>query len=470
MTSALFPALGALLPELVLILAAMALLAVDLLRPVGARNAVRWGMAASVVALAGMFAAAQAPDNALGGMFTLDGLALGGQLIVLGILVGTLLLSFPPLEKSPVSSAAHTALLMLSAAALMGVCAARHWVALLILLETSAVALTAVLALRRGDRGGAEAALKYFILSAFASSFIAFGAGLWYLSGGSFLMSGREVWSQADTAAVLLIFAGLAFKCALVPFHMWAPDVYEGGTTPVVAFIATASKTAGFTALARMLLMGGAVGAPGARESLWILAAASMVGGVVLALTQRNMRRMLAYSGISQAGFLLTAFLGGGDTGLGAVGFYIAVYAAMTFGTFAVVAALEEAGEPPETVSFAGFSRRAPLLAGAFAVFMFSLTGVPPTAGFMAKFLAFRGAVTGDYIPLVFLAVMASVVSVGFYVRLLVPVFMEGGSGKKPLRASPGATAIAVVLAIALLVTGVFPSLLISAADFFLAG
>lgn len=456
--------LWALCPELILVGGGILVLLADL----GTRRSARACLTAgAVVALASLYAVwltHPTTEMPFGGQMTLDVLTQTGRLIVLGCLVMTLLVSQPYLASVALPPAEYTALLLFAAAGLSGVAASRHWLVLFIFLEISAIAFASLLGSRSDQHVAREASLKYFVLSAFASAFLLYGIALLWYSTGSFALGVPQSWGNLDRLALCCITVGLAFKCALVPFHMWAPDVYAGGPTPVVGFMAAASKTVGFLVLVRVLLEGGAVAAPGARFALWAVAAISIVTGTMLALTQQDVKRMLAYSGIAHAGYVATAFVAGGPDATGAVVAYLLVYAVMTTGAFAVLTAAESAGLPPTLAGLTGFARRAPLAAGALAVFMMSLTGLPPTAGFFAKFLVFRGVLQEGYLWLVLLAVLMSVVSVGFYLRLLVPVFMQplpkDAPAAEPL--APEGVLVAVVLAAVLLLAGILPNALLT--------
>jgi len=469
MTPGFMSSLPAILPELVLALGAILLLAWGMFHSPDARFSVRWGLVTGVLALGAMAYSASPVEESFAGVMAFDGLASAGRLLVLASLLASLLLSHPWLEKAGMQNAEFVSLLLLAGAGLMGVCAAVNWIALLVFLETASVAFAGILGMRRDESLSREAAVKYFILSAFASAFIIFGAAVLYAPVRGFGLAAPETWDSTAVAGTLFILAGLSFKCTLVPFHAWAPDTYEGGPTPLVAFIASASKVAGFTALARFFLAGGAGSFPGGGAAFWVLAVLSMLVGTVFALTQSNLKRLLAYSGISQAGYLVLAFLGASDTRLEAVLVYLAVYTAMTLGVFAVVSVLEDEGVTPEVGSLTGLARRRPVMAAALAVVMVSLTGLPPAAGFFAKFLAFREALSAGYLGLVLVAVLASVISAGIYLRLLVPAFMEqDGDDRRVAPVAPGAAAIFVGSAVFLLVTGIFPSLLVSLSNLFL--
>ncbi len=464
--------LGAILPELVLAGGAMLLLAADLVRRRGDRGPIWWGVTVALVALGALARTPGAPDGLVfGGQLSADGLAAAARLLVLVLLLLTFLISLPFGASRPAGVVAeYVVLLLFAAAGLSGLAASRHWVVLFIFLEMASIAFATLLGARRDDRAAREAALKYFLLSAFSTAFLVYGLALLWRSGGSFVFGSPQGWGPSDRLALCLIGTGLAFKCALAPFHMWAPDVYEGGPTPVVGFMAAASKSVGFFVLARVVLEGGAGTLPGARAALAVIAALSMVTGTLLALPQRNLKRMLAYSGVAHAGYVATAFSVGGPEAMGPVLAYLLAYALMSFGAFAVIAAAEGAGLAPTVDGFRGLARRAPGLALMLAVFMVSLTGLPPTAGFFAKFLVFRLVLENGGIWLVLLAVAMSVVSVGFYLRLLVPVYMEGRTdahgheipAPEPLAISPEGWVAILFLAILILGLGLHPQPLLA--------
>ncbi len=451
-------------PELILVIGAVLLLMWDLFFRRTERFCLRWGIVAALAALYVIVVVSPVPGgSAFSGQLSLDGITLAARVLTLGMLILTLLISRPYLAAHSAPPAEYTCLLLFASAGLIGVAASKNWIVLFIFLETVAVSMATLLGSQRKVPAAREASLKYFILSAFASGFLLYGIALMFYATGTFAIGLPLRWGPVEQLALFLVLAGLAFKCALVPFHMWAPDVYQGGPTPVVAFLASASKAIGFLVLARVFLEGGAVTATFVKPALWVVAALSMVVGTVLALAQTNVKRMLAYSGIAHAGYILIAYVAAGPGALGAVLSYIMVYALMTFGAFTVLAVVESAGVPPDVKGLTGLGRRAPGLALALAVFMVSLTGLPPTAGFIAKFVVFQEVLQAGHLWLVLIAVAMSVVSVGFYLRLLVPVFMSGSEGElERLRPAPEGAMVAIFLAVALLVIGILPQTLLA--------
>jgi len=323
--------------------------------------------------------------------------------------------------------------------------------------------------LRRGRRPS-EAAFKYLVLGAVSSALFLYGSALLYGASGSTLFSAlpRGQGSALYLVGLGLVIAGVAFKIAAVPFHAWTPDVYEGAPTPVTAFMAAGVKTAAFAVLVRIVL-GAEVGAdvkvaPFGQVLVW-LSIFTMVVGNLLALPQRSVKRMLAYSSIAHAGYLLLGVVsaeaaGARDASVASLLFYLVVYCATVIGAFAVVGGLErraQGGEEPaeawDLSRFAGLGRRRPALAFAMAVFLLSLAGIPPTAGFFAKLYVFKAAVgAGLYLPAI-LGVLTSALGAYYYLRVLLYMYMRPPEAEGEVLASPSLTvalAVAVVLVLAL--------------------
>jgi NADH-quinone oxidoreductase subunit N len=355
-----------------------------------------------------------------------------------------------------------------SGMALLGM--ATDFLVAFVAIEVMSLSVYALAAYPRRGRKPPEAALKYFLLGAFSSALLLYGVALVYGATGSTLFS--AVAGAGDSPLLLaglgLVAAGLAFKVAAVPFHAWTPDVYEGAPTPVTAFMAAGVKAAAFAVLARVFLSALA-GAPasgplGFAVVLSALAWLTMIFGNLLALPQRSVKRMLAYSSVAHAGYLLVGVVAAQDKGaqsaaLSGLLFYLAVYAATVIGAFTVVGALERRGRTPDEEPddawdfsrFAGLSRRRPWLAFAMAVFMLSLAGVPPTAGFVAKLLVFQAAVNAQLYSLAVVGVLTSVLGAYYYLRVVVAMYMRPAEEAEEAPASP-ATSVAVALAAAAVV------------------
>ena len=309
--------------------------------------------------------------------------------------------------------------------------------------------------------------MKYFLLGAFASSFLLYGIALTYGATGSTSFdriaavaagpSGRD---HMFLVGLGLMLVGFGFKISAAPFHMWAPDVYQGAPTSVTALIATGSKAAGFAALIRLLL--GALRGiqPDWGPLMWGLAVVTMTLGNVVAIAQSNLKRMLAYSSIAHVGYMLMGLVGGGPQGAGAILFYLLAYTFTTIGAFGAIGLCARAGEDAvEVGDFSGLARRHPLLAATLAVFLLSLVGIPPLAGFVSKFYLFGSAVRAGYVWLTVIAVLNSAVAAYYYLRVIVYMYMREPDGE-PVSVAPSlAGGLALTLAIiGIVVLGLMPA------------
>jgi NADH-quinone oxidoreductase subunit N len=319
--------------------------------------------------------------------------------------------------------------------------------------------------LRRETRS-TEAALKYFLLGAFATGFLLYGIAFFYAATGSTRLDviaqavARDGLGPYTVLGIALVLVGLGFKVALIPFHVWAPDVYEGAPTAVSAFMAVGVKAAAFAALARVFMA--ALGQASASwvGLLWVLAALTMTVGNVTALLQRSVKRMLAYSSIAHAGYALVGVVAATRDGGAALLFYLATYVFMTLGAFAVLIALGRRGEPNEDLAdWAGVGFRHPALGLSMAVFMLSLAGIPPTAGFAGKFYLFTAAVDAGHVGLAVIGVLNSLVSVYYYLGVLVSMYMAEGTSAVPRPASRPCLLATILLSVAAtLVLGILPA------------
>ncbi|MGY1734085.1 NADH-quinone oxidoreductase subunit NuoN [Geodermatophilus sp. SYSU D01045] len=319
-----------------------------------------------------------------------------------------------------------------------------------------------------------EAAVKYFLLGAFASAFFLYGLALVYGATGSVRLSTvRETVTAGGggTLAVLglaLLVVGLLFKASVAPFHTWTPDVYQGAPTPVTAFMAACTKVAAFGAILRLLYV-----AFGTEEWTWrplvyAVAIVSMVVGAVLGLTQTDLKRMLAYSSIAHAGFLLTGVLGYPGTGLSAVMFYLLVYGLTTLGAFAVLTLVRSGdGEATHLSQWAGLAQRSPVTAAVMSLFLLALAGIPLTSGFTGKFAVFRAAIEDGAWPLALVALLASAVAAFFYLRVIVLMYFSEPAADGPTVGVPGlpTTVVLAVTAAATLVLGIVPGAVLGLAD-----
>ena len=320
-----------------------------------------------------------------------------------------------------------------------------------------------------------EAALKYFILGAFSSAFFLFGSALLYGFSGSIsfgaisdALSTQPGMTALVVGGTALIGVGLLFKIGAVPFHQWVPDVYQGSPTAITAFMAAAVKAAAFGALFRVLYV--ALG--GVRwdwsPMIWVVAALTMLLGSIVAVTQTDVKRMLAYSSIAQAGFMLVGVSASSSAGLSATLFYLLAYGFTTIGSFAVVTLVRDgSGEATKISQWAGIGRKSPLVAGCFAIFMLALAGIPLTSGFIGKFLVFESAISAGDVSLVIIGLVASLIAVFFYGRMIVLMFFTAPPEDSPSVVVPSAlTTLALSVSVAVTVLlGVLPQPVIDLID-----
>jgi NADH-quinone oxidoreductase subunit N len=320
-----------------------------------------------------------------------------------------------------------------------------------------------------------EAALKYFLLGAFSSAFFLFGSAFIYGFAGSVRFSEIDEALSAQVgqeglllAGVALIAVGLLFKVGAAPFHAWTPDVYQGAPTPITGFMAACTKVAAFGAMARILYVAFGGVRSDWRPMFWAIAILTMVVGVVVALTQTDVKRMLAYSSIAHAGFVLTGIVAADALGTASVLFYLVAYGFTTLGAFAVVTLVRDAGgEATHLAKWAGLGRRSPLVAATFALFLLAFAGIPFTSGFIGKLVVFSAAIEAGALPLVIVGVVASAVAAFFYVRVIVLMFFSepAADGPTVAVASPWTTVGIALGVAATVVLGILPGPLLELAE-----
>lgn len=383
-----------------------------------------------------------------------------GFAVVFMIAAGlTILLSLNSLEGSSLLVSEYFALIIFATVGMSLMAASAHLLTLFLGVETLSVSLYILAGFRRTDKHSLEASFKYFLLGAFASGFLLYGIALVYGSVGSAQISAiSAALNGANGAAlnspklfaagIVLMVVGFGFKIALVPFHAWAPDVYEGAPTPISAFMATGSKAAGFAALLRVIVASGVMNNVDWQQVLWVIAVATMSIGNIVALRQESLKRMLAYSSIAHAGYILVGVLAMEEHGISAVLFYLLSYTFVNLGAFGVIAFLAR-GERDnlKLEELRGLAYRHPLIAVAMSLFMFSLAGIPLTAGFMSKFYIFLAAVQSGYLWLVILGVINSMISLYYYLGVVVQMFMHRNDEEKPAYDPLPAVALALFIA-----------------------
>jgi NADH-quinone oxidoreductase subunit N len=476
-------------PEVALAAAAVAIV---LLRSIVRRG--RWVYPASIVlAFSGVTAAAallvrqwsefqdHGAITTIAGMLRVDGFGvfLGGVVVAATALA--LLLSVSYIQRERLEGPEYLALVLLSATGMLAMTTANDLVIVFLALEILSIPLYVLAAFDRRRLASQEAGIKYFVLGAFSSAVFLYGVALVYGATGTTSLTGISRFLAANTVldeGVLLIglgllLVGLGFKVAAVPFHMWTPDVYQGAPTPVTAFMSSATKVAGFAALLRVFQVSFPLFRNDWRPAVGALAILSLVIGSVVALVQDDVKRMLAYSSIAHAGYILIGFAaaavsngGASARGLQSALFYLLVYAFMTIGAFAVVTVVARSShDARHTLSeYRGLATERPALAALLAFFLLAQAGVPFTGGFVAKLQVFAAAVDARQYYLAIVGVVAAVVAAFFYLRVVVTMYTGGEEpadaaepGRRPLRVDPPAAAVLAVTAAFTLVLGILP-------------
>ncbi len=409
-----------------------------------------------------------------GGMFQVDGLARFFKVVCLVGTVFTVLLSQRNRQVEGMRHGEYYSLLIFAVTGMLVMASAADLIVVYLGLELMSLSIYCLVGLLKHDLRANEAAMKYFIMGAFASAVLLYGISLVYglagttnLAAVSAQIAGRDAASEPLLlAGIGLLLVGLCFKVGAAPFHQWTPDVYEGAPTAITAFMSVAPKAASFAVLARVMLAGFLP-----IHEVWAVLVAgiallTMTVGNVIALSQTSIKRMLAYSSIAHVGYALLGVLAGTEEGLSATMNYLFIYAFMNMGAFAVVILLAEKGQRRESLDdYRGLAASNPMLAALMLLFMFSLTGIPPTAGFIGKFSLLMAAVHAGYTGVVVAAVMLSAVSAYFYLRVVRYMYMDAPAGGKDVGLSAG-VAVALGLAmVGVIGLGVAPSALVSLAS-----
>ncbi|MDQ6699362.1 MAG: NADH-quinone oxidoreductase subunit N [Acidobacteriota bacterium] len=426
-----------------------------------------------LAAMAASIYAFTMPGPAFSNMLVVDGFATFFRVLVIGVAILAIFSSYKFLDRERAETGEYHALILFS---VMGQClmvAANELIIIFIGLEISSIATYVLCGYLRDDKRNNESALKYFLLGSFATAFLLYGVALIYgLTGSTNLTAIRTALANTSAApspamvgvAAALVFVGLGFKISGAPFQIWAPDVYQGAPTPVTAFISTGPKAAAFAIFLRIFMTAFDSIGRGWEPLVWISALLSMTIGNFAALTQSNVKRMLAYSSIAHAGYVLVALAARSEIGTASAMFYLAAYALMNIGAFAVVVHLSGRGERFLSVDdFAGLASKQPFTAAMLTVFLLSLIGVPLTGGFFGKFYIFKAALQSNLIWLTVLGLLNSAVAAYYYLRILVLMYMhepgEASTALEPLTA--GLKAALILPALGTLILGIFPGFIL---------
>jgi NADH-quinone oxidoreductase subunit N len=455
-------------PEIVLCAVGILIMVLDPFIGAAKQRVLGWiAFAGTLLALAAVHIAAADRGAAYSNLIFADGFSLFVHVIVIGAAALAILGSINYLDHEGIQRGEYYALVLFATAGMGILGGANELVTAFLGLEMSSISTYILAGFRRRALKSNEASLKYFILGSFATAFFLYGIAMVYGATGSTEISRIEaVLSGAahlPPLAVLglgLIFVGLGFKVVVAPFQIYAPDVYEGAPTPVTALLASAPKAATFALMLRIFLV--AFGSAGNLWfwAIWISAVLTMFVGNLAALVQTNVKRMLAYSSIAHAGYIMVAFIASTDLGIAAVLFYLAAYALMKMGAFLVVTHLGQQGEQHLDIKdYAGLGMRQPVLAACFSLFLLSLLGLPATAGFLGKFFAFQAALDSRVIWLVIIAAINSVIGAYYYLRVIVAMyFWEPSKDYSPTAVAPALGVALFVAAFGTLYLGLFPA------------
>ena len=452
-------------PLLTIIVLGMVVLMVDLVLPRDRKSPL---VAISLIGIlvAAFFTARLWGQNltAFNGTVVADDFALLFQFILLIVVALSVALSERYIQQKGINYGEYYALLLFSTSGAMLMATSRELITIFVGLEVLSIALYVLSGFARTEARSEESAMKYFLLGSFSSGFFLYGIALMYGGTGTTRldtisqMGAAALATPYTVAGMALLIVGLGFKAAIVPFHSWTPDVYEGAPTSVTAFMSAGAKAGAFAAFVRvsiaLLPLSGAF-----HSVLWVLAILTMIIGNVVAVAQTNIKRMLAYSSIAHAGYILVGLLAQNTEGHAGILFYVMAYTFMNLGAFGVLILLARRGEEPTQISdLQGLASRQPGAAALMAIFMLSLAGIPPTAGFMGKFYLFIGAVHAHQYALAVVGLLASVIGVFYYLRVIASMYFQAPQRENPtgrlFGAAPGAAIALIVSAICTVLLG----------------
>lgn len=401
------------------------------------------------------------------GLYTIDDYGTFFKLIFLIVLALVTLVSLRYADREEIGSGEYYALLMFGVLGMMVMTSSHHFISIFIGLEVMSLSIYVLCGLLKGNIRSVEASLKYFLLGAFATAFLLYGMAMIYGSTGiidvvelkKFILAKQPFSATMFVIGIGFLIVGFGFKIASVPFHMWTPDVYQGAPTSITAYMATGVKAAAFGALIRVFYTALIPFLPGWSEIVWFIAVITMCVGNITALAQRDIKRMLAYSSIAHAGYILIAFTTGDRELASSMLYYLMVYSFMNIGAFTAVIMLGRKGEDNSDLdSYAGLGARHPFIALCMSIFLLSLAGIPPLAGFIGKFYVLSAAVKAQYYWLAVIGVLNSVVAAFYYLRVMMYMYFKEPAGDQgTIDKAPQYGLVMLVCVWALLHMGIFP-------------
>jgi NADH-quinone oxidoreductase subunit N len=463
-----------LLPQIFLFVWAILIFILDLAKKERKHNLAYMALLGLVVTVILVFTSRK--GELFGGMFLSDSFASFFHLIFLLTAFLTIASSVEVAKRFKANQGEYFGLILLSMVGMMFLACAGELLTLYVSLELTTIPLFVLAAYRKDEVKSSEAGLKYLILGGVSSALLLYGISLIYgLTGTTYLggvknaliirfLSGSDI-GAALVLGLVFIIAGLGFKLALVPFHMWVPDVYEGAPTPITAFLSVASKAAGIAAFLRIFFHSFLVFKVDWVLLMAVLAALAMIIGNIIALLQGNIKRMLAYSSIAQIGYILLGVVAATSRGVASVAFYTFVYLFANMGAFIAAIAFANQTGSDQIEDYAGLSRRSPALAAMMAVFMLSLVGIPPLAGFVGKYYLFSAAIEQGYIWLVIVAVLTSVVSLYYYLGVVRQMYFRTSADESPVKSGGMLKFALIICVIGVLLLGIYPNVLLDFAN-----
>jgi NADH-quinone oxidoreductase subunit N len=455
-----YPDLTPVIPEIIMATVASLLLLAELV----ASNKRALGYIGIVVAAIAIYLLPACKGEAFGGMFINDTFSVYFKTICLISLILTILISLKYIQVEHADFGEYYSLLLFSTTGMMLMASARDFIIVFLGIELMSLSLYILCGIKKHDPRSTEAAMKYFLLGAFSSALLLYGISMVYG-----LTTSTDIYRIADylrqtpptlplMLSMTLIIVAFSFKISAVPFHMWAPDVYEGAPTSITAFMSTAPKAAAFAVLGRIFFTAFQAFEPYWTTILIVISILTMAVGTVMAIVQTNIKRMLAYSSIAHAGYILIAIAVGGNEAMNAMKVYLLIYTFMNLGAFGIVILLDKG----ENISdYNGLSKSHPYAAALMLVFMFSLAGIPPTAGFIGKFYIFMAAINAVYTWLVAIAVIFSAISAYFYLRIIMNMYMKPLGETVGITPSLGLAAALFICAVMIFVIGLAPSVVL---------
>ncbi len=463
------------LPEIFMALAAMGLLVAGVFQKGDPTRGIAW-LGVGVMAVAALIVWGQDAGRVttIGGLFVIDGFAGFVKIMILLASALALIMSLTYLERERIARFEYPVIILLATLGMMMMVSANDLISLYLGLELQSLSLYVLAAYHRDNSRATEAGLKYFVLGSMASGLLLYGVSLIYgFAGSTSFISLARIFQESHgavhagvIAGIVFVVAGLAFKISAVPFHMWTPDVYEGAPTPVTSYFAVAPKIAAFALLVRVM-----VGPFGELIDQWrqvivFISIASMFVGAFAAIAQTNIKRLMAYSSIGHVGYALMGLAAGDEIGIRAVLIYFAIYLFMNVGTFAIILSMRQKGRFVEGIDdLAGLAKTHPMMALSMAVFMFSMAGIPPLAGFWGKFYVFMAAIDAGLITLAVLGVLTSVVSAFYYLRIIKVMYFDEAieAFDRPVGATMGG--VMAVSTVVMLIFTAIPAPLVASAQ-----